>query len=87
MNELREPRPSGAGWVRRESTNPLHPERVAESWWTHGAIVVGSSLVRANLPVGEGTGGRDAVVTEEQATSEDAWTALVGELKARRGRS
>lgn len=56
MNELRELRPRGAGWVRRESTNPLHAESVAESWWTHGAIVAGSSLVRANLPVGEGTG-------------------------------
>jgi hypothetical protein len=35
----------------------------------------------------EGTGGRDAVVTEEYASSEDAWTALAGELKARGGRS
>lgn len=34
----------------------------------------------------EASGERDAVVTEEQATSEAAWTALVGELKARRGR-
>ena len=41
----------------------------------------------AGHTITEGTGGRDAVVTEEQATSEDAWTALVGELKARRGRS
>ena len=47
MNELREMRPRGAGWVRRASTNPLHAESVSESWWTHGAIVVGSSLVRA----------------------------------------
>jgi len=34
----------------------------------------------------EASGERDAVVTEEQATSEAAWMALVGELQARRGR-
>ena len=34
----------------------------------------------------EASGDRDAVVTEEQATSGAAWTALVGALKARRGR-
>ena len=34
----------------------------------------------------EASGERDAVVTEEQATSEAAWEALVGELEARRGR-
>ena len=41
----------------------------------------------AGHTITEGTGGRDAVVTEEYASSEDAWAALVGELKARRGRS
>lgn len=49
-------RPKGAGWVRRTNTNPLHAESVAESWWTHGEVVVGSSLVRASLPAGEGAG-------------------------------
>ena len=41
----------------------------------------------AGHTITEGTGGRDAVVTEEYASSEDAWTALAGELKARGGRS
>ena len=40
----------------------------------------------AGHTITEGTGGRDAVVTEEQTTSDAAWEALVGELEARRGR-
>ena len=39
----------------------------------------------AGHTITEGTGGRDAVVTEEQTTSDAAWEALVGELEARRG--
>lgn len=41
----------------------------------------------AGHTVTTGTGGLDVVVTEEYASSEDAWTALAGELKARGGRS
>ena len=41
----------------------------------------------AGNTITEGTGGRDAVVTEEQTTSEAAWAALVGELETRRGRA
>lgn len=40
----------------------------------------------AGHTITEGTGGRDAVVTEEQASSDAAWAALVGELETRRRR-
>lgn len=46
---LTEQRPRGGGWHRLPG---VVTNSVAESWWTDGSIVVGSSLVNAELPDG-----------------------------------
>lgn len=58
--ELGEQRPRGGGWRRLPGTTTAAQ---AESWWTDGGVVVGSSLVMADLPDGSGRTGLQHLVS------------------------
>lgn len=70
--KLRELQPRGTGWTRRENTNPLAAKSVAESWWTREGVVVGSSLLDADLPDGSGQGLQWLVSENERRPSRAA---------------
>lgn len=57
MIEVVEKRPRGAGWKEVPPPVPPMPGTRHHSWWVNGPLVVGSALVDAELPGGDGAVG------------------------------